>query len=140
MPFDAVGGKQVPTPIGERVWIFLRPGLSKADLVARFERLAVVCWATSVMVEQPGSNAAYLRIDIKRREVLTRKVRSPLVDQLPDSADEVKPPRPLIPNGLNLDEVPLVRYKPNSAKKPAPKDNGSAAATRQGVDEDDPWI
>src|SRR5688572_15844801 len=103
-----------PTPIGERVWIFLRPGLSKADLVARLERLAVVCWATSVMVEQPGANSAYLRIDIKRREVLTRKVKSPLVDQLPEgeNGDDVdKARRPLIPNGLNLDEVPLVRYK-----------------------------
>ncbi|GIH10296.1 hypothetical protein Rhe02_83630 [Rhizocola hellebori] len=129
-----------PTPIGERVWIFLRPGLSKADLVARLERLAVVCWATSVMVEQPGSNAAYLRIDIKRREVLTRKVKSPLVDQLPESAAEVKVQRSLIPNGLNLDEVPLVRYKPNSAKKPVQKDNGSAATTRQSMEEDDPWI
>jgi hypothetical protein len=75
--------------------------------------------------------------------VLTHTVSSPLVGHLPESraVDEAKPSRPLIPAGVNLDDVALVRYKPNSAKKPVSKDNDSASkAARQIVDDNDPWI
>ena len=35
-----------PTPVGERVWIWLRPGLSLDDLHNRLDKIAVACWAS----------------------------------------------------------------------------------------------
>ncbi|HWG98714.1 MAG TPA: hypothetical protein VNV66_05195, partial [Pilimelia sp.] len=67
-----------PTPVGERVWIYLRPGLSLADLQTRLDKIAATCWATSVTAERAGANAAYIVVDIKRREALTATVASPL--------------------------------------------------------------
>ena len=37
----------MPTPVGERVWIWLRPGLSLDDLLGRLDKIAVACWATA---------------------------------------------------------------------------------------------
>ena len=94
-----------PTPVGERVWIFLRPGLSETDLTGQLDRLAVACWAKTVTVTRPGDNAAFLRLDIKRREVLTDVVCSPLTDLVyPDI-----PTRPHmaadLPTALNLTDI-----------------------------------
>jgi len=45
-----------PTPAGERVWVWLRPGLSLADLEAegQTQKLAVACWANEVRVTREG--------------------------------------------------------------------------------------
>ena len=44
-----------PTPVGERVWIWLRPGLSIDDLLDRLDKIAVACWATAALAEAaPG--------------------------------------------------------------------------------------
>ena len=40
-----------PTPVGERVWIWLRPGLSLDDLLDRLDKIAVACWATAALAE-----------------------------------------------------------------------------------------
>jgi len=130
-----------PTPVGERVWIFLRPGLSEADLTSQLDRLAVACWAREVQVIRPGSNAAFLRVDIKRREVLTDTITTPLVDLI----DPLTPARPrsngTLPTALNLadipTEVPLVaRPAPKSAngKPTAPGSNGAASP------DDNEWL
>ena len=39
-----------PTPAGERVWLWLRPGLDLADLDGRTDKLAVACWAGQARV------------------------------------------------------------------------------------------
>jgi hypothetical protein len=70
-----------PTPVGERVWIYLRPGLSPSDLQSRLEKIAVACHASAVLIERASSRTAgFLRVDIKRREVLGVLVGSPLTD------------------------------------------------------------
>jgi hypothetical protein len=49
----------VPTPVGERVWIWLRPGLAIDDLQNRLDKIAVACWATAATAEAASaSNAA----------------------------------------------------------------------------------
>ena len=48
-----------PTPVGERVWIWLRPGLSLDDLQDRLDKIAVACWAS----RRPGRG----RLGIQRR-------------------------------------------------------------------------
>ncbi len=68
-----------PTPVGERVWIYLRPGLSPSDLQSRLEKIAVACHASAVLIERASARTAgFLRVDIKRREVLGGLVGSPL--------------------------------------------------------------
>ena len=67
-----------PTPVGERVWIWLRPGLALDDLLNRLDKIAVACWATAAVAEAASrSNAAFVRMDIKRRDALTGTITSP---------------------------------------------------------------
>jgi len=72
-----------PTPVGERVWIWLRPGLALADLQTQLDEIAVTCWATAALADTASrSNAAFIRLDIKRRDVLTGTITSPLLDMI----------------------------------------------------------
>ncbi|MBM0255980.1 hypothetical protein [Micromonospora sp. 4G55] len=137
-----------PTPVGERVWVYLRPGLSQADLEARLDRIAVACHAATALVERASDgNAAYLRFDIKRREVLTATVGSPLVDVINPDTPTADRPAPVIPTALDLPDVDAptitlpVQGKP-AAKKPATAANGSkpAASTSPDADDVSDWI
>jgi hypothetical protein len=110
-----------PTPVGERVWIYLRPGLSHADLLGRLDKMAVACHASSVLAERASDRTAgFLRVDVKRREVLTATVGSPLVD-LVNEADFDTPTSDRVavdvPTALDL---PDVATTPIPAGKPAP--------------------
>ena len=72
-----------PTPAGERLWVWLRPGLCLADVQDRTEEIAAACWATAVVADlASASNSALVRIDIKRRDPLTGTVTSPLAQLL----------------------------------------------------------
>ncbi|MGC5333044.1 hypothetical protein [Micromonospora sp. DT62] len=137
-----------PTPVGERVWVYLRPGLSLADLEGRLDRIAVTCHASTALVERASDgNAAYLRFDIKRREVLTAEVGSPLVDVIDPSIPATDRPMPVVPTALDLPDVdaPTVTLptqgKP-AAKTPATTANGSKPAASSSTDADDvsDWI
>ncbi|MEO3781317.1 hypothetical protein ABGB16_31895 [Micromonospora sp. B11E3] len=133
-----------PTPVGERVWVYLRPGLSSADLEGRLDRIAVACHASTALVERASDgNAAYLRFDIKRREVLTAQVGSPLVDVIdPDTPATERPPA-AVPTALDLPDVdtPTITL-PTQPKKAAPSANGSKPAASPSPDTDDvtDWI
>jgi hypothetical protein len=89
------------TPAGERVWLWLRPGLDLAELEARSAKIAVACWASTVQVVASRRFAALVRLDITRRDPLTGLVTSPLVGGIPT--------QPLVPiegdpsEGLGLD-------------------------------------
>jgi hypothetical protein len=95
-----------PTPAGERVWVWLRPGLDLDELENNTAKLAVACWASSVRVTCTSPHhAALVRIDVTRRDPLTALVDSPLVDLVPAA-----PTRPDLPEGdpaggLDLDQV-----------------------------------
>ena len=72
-----------PTPAGERMWVWLRPGLCLADIQDRAEEIAAACWASAVVADlASASNSALVRIDIKRRDPLTGTVASPLAQML----------------------------------------------------------
>lgn len=119
-----------PTPAGERVWVFLRPGLSISDIMSRLEGFATACWASSMTVQKTGSNIALLRLDITRREVLNRMVTSPLPTLVEPNTPMVTRPAPTVPTQLNLSDLPLFQtFTPSSAKvQPSPK-----AATPNGA-------
>jgi hypothetical protein len=98
-----------PTPAGERVWVWLRPGLDLAELDGKADKLAVACWAAQVRVAQASERrAALLRIDVARRDPLAGRVSSPLPEAIwSGDADDAAPVSPgLPPLGLDLDEVP----------------------------------
>jgi hypothetical protein len=139
-----------PTPVGERVWIYLRPGLSAKDLEARLDKMAVACWANAVTVERASDgNAAYVRVDIKRREVLTSTVGSPLVDMV--DPDDLGIPRTRKPaatatvGGLDLPDVAADTIT-TSASRPSPRPPvakpvpAAAAATSADGEDVTDWI
>jgi hypothetical protein len=134
------------TPVGERVWVYLRPGLSLAKLQPRLDEIAVTCGASSVLVElaSESKRAAYLRFDIKRREVLTAKVNSPLPGMVATDDTEVPPPAPtVVPTALDLPDVPA-DPTPLAAARSATSHNGKKPATGKAASaadpvDDDPW-
>ncbi|MEU0156866.1 hypothetical protein [Micromonospora fulviviridis] len=135
-----------PTPVGERVWVYLRPGLSAKDLEGRLDKIAVTCHASTVLIERAAeNNAAYLRFDIKRREVLTANVGSPLVDAIDRNAPVSASPL-TVPTALDLPDVdaPTITLPTQGkpAKKPATTANGSKPAASSSAPEDDvsDWI
>jgi hypothetical protein len=102
-----------PTPIGERVWIWLRPGLSLEDLLARLDKIAVACWASTALAEAASrSNAALVRLDIKRRDVLTRTITSPLLDMIKSGTPATERDIIEIPTALDLPQVPASDVTP----------------------------
>jgi hypothetical protein len=103
--------------VGERVHVYLRPGLAITDLEHRLEKIAVACHATAVTVDRASDRtAAHLRLDIKRREVLAATVGSPLVDLVdPTTPLPARTPSEL-PTALDLPDVP--NDTPNTNGKP----------------------
>lgn len=99
-----------PTPAGERVWVWLRPGLAISDLEGRTDRIAVACWANEVRVVRASARyAALLRVDVTRRDALAGRVASPLAGLVPDDSDResMAPTSPGMPRaGLDLPDVP----------------------------------
>ena len=128
-----------PTPAGERIWIWLRPGLALADLEARTDRLAAGCWAAECRIT-PASRryAALLRIDIARRNPLTATIGSPLPNLVPAAATVTA--HVAAPSGLDLPDVPDTRAidadrNRRAIAAPAPSDTASPP-----VDDLSDWI
>jgi len=114
-----------PTPVGERVWIWLRPGLSLDDLLERLDKIAVACWATAALAEVASrSNAAFIRVDIKRRNVLGGTVTSPLLDMIRPGTPVTQRDTAQIPAALDLPQVTaseVIPVKPTPLRRPDPK-------------------
>jgi hypothetical protein len=135
----------VPTPVGERVWIWLRPGLSLDDLTDRLDKIAVACWATAALAETASSgNAAFVRLDIKRRDALTGTITSPLLDMIKSgTTPALRDPVP-IPTALDLPEVTaseVTPVKPTPIRRPDPKTPAAASATTTSAPDDiEDWL
>ena len=129
-----------PTPVGERVWIYLRPGLSLPELESRLDKMAVACHACNIVVKRASeTNSAYIRIDIKRRNALTATVASPLTDLVDPNTPPADRKATTVSTALDLPDVstttaaaaPTQRANTNG-RKPAT----SAAVATATVDED----
>jgi hypothetical protein len=133
-----------PTPVGERVWVYLRPGLSLSRLQSRLDEIAVTCHASSVLVElaSESKKAAYLRFDIKRREVLTAKVSSPLPTVIDTENMPTAYTAPTdVPTALDLPDVPAEHPLAAAAKSAASANGKKAPKAAPAADsfDDDPW-
>ena len=99
-----------PTPAGERVWLWLRPGLALEDLDGKAGLIAVTCIAKQVRIAGASDRyAAFLRVDVTRRDPLTDLVRSPLALLIPSlrhNPEADVPVSPAVPPvGLDLADV-----------------------------------
>ena len=137
-------GMAVPTPVGERVWVMLRPGLSLSYLQGQLDKIAVACHATTALVEQTGSNAARVRFDIKRREVLTAKVGSPLVDMVDPNTPLPDTTPTTVLGGLDLPDVtdpnPLATAAKSATSPNGKKPSASSATAADDGDDLNDWI
>ncbi len=119
----------IPTPVGERVWIWLRPGLALADLQNRLDLIAVACWADTAIAESASdTNSALVRVDIKRRNAFTAPAVTPLLNLITEGT----PPRDHedieVPTALDLPDVTSGEVTPparpatpiRADRKPAP--------------------
>jgi hypothetical protein len=128
-----------PTPAGERVWIWLRPGLSIKDLEqdGQVQKLAVACWANEARVTRASRRyAAFIRVDITRRDPLADTIVSNLPDRVPADLPATAPVSPALPPlGINLADVPsatrpvrspfdLNESRPRRSRRPEPPDPG----------------
>jgi hypothetical protein len=121
-----------PTPAGERVWLWLRPGLAFTDLEGHYDKIAVATWATDVRAVCSTRWAALLRVDITRRNTLTAVVDSPLTDLVPAIERHrpraaTLPPLP-VPTGLDLPEIP--EHPRRTTASPLPTRPATRAANR----------
>ena len=100
-----------PSLAGERVWLWLRPGLSlealEQDGVASL--IAVTCWASYVRMSRATAHLSGLvRMDVTRRDPLTGMVESPLsrlVPSLRDANADVPVSPAVPPVGLDLADI-----------------------------------
>jgi len=120
----------VPTPVGERVWIWLRPGLDLDDLLERLDKIAVACWATAAVAEPASrSNAAFVRMDIKRRDALTQSIRSPLLTLIAPATPAQDPDPAPVPAALDLADVTAHDVTPaRRPQRPGSKPSHPAAS------------
>ncbi|GIH03395.1 hypothetical protein Rhe02_14620 [Rhizocola hellebori] len=107
-----------PTPAGERVWVWLRPGLDLADLDGGTGRMAVACWAGEVRVCRASTRyAALVRVDIARRDPLQRLVSSPLAREFAGVGIWPAESAAGVPvSGLDLDDVPEPAVDPRGRR------------------------
>ncbi|MEV0789392.1 hypothetical protein [Kribbella sp. NPDC050459] len=73
------------TKTGQIVWLWMRPGLSMEDLDNKAETIASACWARSAVIARSKRNAAVVRIEINRRDPLSKThITSPLLNDTSD--------------------------------------------------------
>lgn len=142
-----------PTPAGERLWAFLRPGMSLEMIQSSADKIAVACWASSVTAENPNaSNSALVRFDIKRRDPLTGRIGSPLTAMFAGITTARRADAPA-PVALDLTDVTAADVTPAKGKtapvaRPqwpnSPAASGDAltgkAVTAEKTEDLDDWI
>lgn len=69
-----------PTSVGERVWLWLRAGVSAEDLADASEHLRAACWARDIRVTRNQRWSHLVTVDVIRRDPLAAKriVQHPL--------------------------------------------------------------
>jgi hypothetical protein len=118
-----------PTPVGERIWIWLRPGLSVDDLQSRLDKIAPACWADTATIERASdTNAAFVRLDVKRRQVLNGTVNSPLVGLVDPDAPATERDTGEVPTALDLTDVSAASVITSSLKREDKKPTKRPAA------------
>ena len=80
-----------PTAVGERLWVWMIPGLSVLDLQdSAVEEITAACWARTTRVERHRRVSALVVVDVVRRDPLsgTKPLLSTLLTRLKHSGAE----------------------------------------------------
>ncbi|MDQ3885660.1 MAG: hypothetical protein M3308_01255 [Actinomycetota bacterium] len=79
-----------PTPVGERLRIWLRPGLSVRDIETTTDRIAAACWARDARVQVHPKRVSTVWVHVIRRDPLagSGQISSPLLDGITPNQDE----------------------------------------------------
>jgi hypothetical protein len=134
-----------PTPAGVRAWLWLRPGLSLGDVQDRLDLIAVACWSASVTAEAASeTNAAHIRLDIKRRDALTKTITAPLLGLVSPAPETERDTLP-VPTQLDLPDVAAtdvapVRSSRTPPKAPAPTPAIKPVTATSGGDDIEDWL
>ena len=103
-----------PTAVGERVWVWLVPGLSMRTLEAGVDEIAFACWARTVRIGRSRALANLVWIDVIRRDPLTgsRPLTSTLLDAWrtthhSDAATVGAADRHTAPGRLDVPRIPI---------------------------------
>jgi hypothetical protein len=116
-----------PTPVGERVWVWLRPGLALDDIQSRVDLIAVACWADTAVAEAASdTNSAFVRLDTKRRDALTPVIGSPLLRTITPGTPGKNRDTTQVPTALDLPDIHPDEVAPAKA---APARPGKKAHT-----------
>jgi hypothetical protein len=141
-----------PTSVGDRLWLWLRPGLSGRDIEAVTDRIAAACWASTARVKVSAKRAAIVSVEVVRRDPLATagQLHSPLLHRvarahfapdahvipLPDRSTVI--PAEPVHSAMSLDDPPSTdaaratrggATKRASTRTPAPtKDDESSVA------------
>lgn len=86
-----------PTPVGDRLRLWLRPGLSGRDIENVTDRIAAACWAADARVRVSPKRASTVWVEVIRRDPLAARdlISSPLLDGV--HADDFEPDADVIP-------------------------------------------
>jgi hypothetical protein len=108
-----------PTPAGERVWLWLRPGLDLTDLEGKAGKVAVACWAGEARMARASARfAALVRVDLTRRDPFANVVPSPLAALLTHMRGPTPPLTAVVePVGLDLADVPEQVPEPRAGRR-----------------------
>jgi hypothetical protein len=96
------------------------------DVQQRLDLIAVACWAASATAEAASeTNAAHIRLDIKRRDALTGTVKAPLLGLVSPATPHPGRDAMPVPSALDLPDVDATDVAPvkssrNGSKAPAP--------------------
>jgi hypothetical protein len=141
-----------PTPVGDRLWLWLRPGLSGRDIEAVADRIAAACWASTARVRVSAKRAAIVSVEVIRRDPLASsgQLPSPLLRRvarahfatdapvipLPDRSTVI--PAPPDHSVTSLDDPPMpvdparatrgAATKRTGTRTPAPTDTHESSA------------
>jgi hypothetical protein len=80
-----------PTAVGERVTLLMVAGMSATDVENAADALAAACWARQVRVDKNRRSAAFVRVDVIRRDPLEspKPISSRLMRALGKTVDPV---------------------------------------------------
>ena len=115
-----------PTPVGERVWVWLVAGLSLADFESDTAQIAVACWARDCRVGRARRLAGLVWVDVIRRDPLTAS--RPYPSTLLDASTTV--PAPSSVQFEDLDRAVSVRRASRSITVRGTSRGPSSRATR----------
>ncbi|MDQ3577181.1 MAG: hypothetical protein M3443_06185 [Actinomycetota bacterium] len=117
-----------PSPVGERIRVWLPAGLSVKDIDDVADKLAAACWAREARVHRRSEQAATVFVEIIRRDPLSASdtFRPDVVDTLPEpvTSDGTVIPLPLrediadVPENLTPEPTPIRRGQVHQRTRP----------------------